>query len=142
MEVREEFGAAVKRVLAEHNQSFRGQRTRTGLAHVTVMNMAQGIVPEMQTVVKFAAGFGLDVNEWLALAGYEPISSGGESEETAFFRAHLAKRRAIAEELGMEDQGQARDTGGAAMTPEEAEADLREWREFLLWKKARQERGE
>ncbi len=63
----------MKAVLAEHGLTLRGQRARTGLSHVTVMGMTQGYVPEMQSVVKFARGFGLDVNEWLELAGYEPI---------------------------------------------------------------------
>jgi transcriptional regulator with XRE-family HTH domain len=71
---KEHFGAAVREVLERHNLTLRGQRMRTGLNHVTVGGMAQGIVPSMETVIAFAKGFSLDVNEWLVLAGYEPIN--------------------------------------------------------------------
>lgn len=59
--------------MEEHGLSLRGQRPRTGLSHVTVQQMMDGVVPQMESVVAFARGFGLNVNEWLELAGYEPI---------------------------------------------------------------------
>jgi transcriptional regulator with XRE-family HTH domain len=71
--VRSEFGEAVKRVLEEHGLSLRGARIRTGIDHVTLSDMASGYVPRMEKTIQFARGFELDVNEWLELAGYDPI---------------------------------------------------------------------
>lgn len=71
--IKPEFGAAVRAALEERKLSRRGQRALTSLDHVTVGTMAQGIVPTMETVVRFAQGLGLDVNQWLTLAGYEPM---------------------------------------------------------------------
>lgn len=72
------FGKAVKAVMEEHGLSLRGQRVRTGLSHVTVQQMMEGVVPQMESVVAFAKGFSLDVNEWLELAGYDPIETGAD----------------------------------------------------------------
>lgn len=67
------FAERVQQLLNKHGLSLRGQRVRTGVSHVTVQAMLQGVVPQMETVVAWAQGFGEDVNEWLILAGYEPI---------------------------------------------------------------------
>jgi len=53
--------------------SNRGADRKTQVNYVTIGRMAEGYVPEMESVVKFAQGFGLDVNEWLELAGYERV---------------------------------------------------------------------
>lgn len=92
----EQFGAAVREVLEEHGLTFRGQRMRTGLNHVTVSNMAKGIVPSMETVIAFAHGFSLDVNEWLERAGYEPIQSpaSGQAEQERDVVLYVLRRYA------------------------------------------------
>lgn len=72
-----ELAEAVKRILAEHGLSLRGQRARTGIDHVTVLGMTNGIVPNEGTIIRFARGFGLDINEWLELAGYERLPETG-----------------------------------------------------------------
>ncbi len=75
------MGEAVQRVLNEHGLTRRGQRARTGLSHVTIGQMIDGFPVQMDSVVAFARGFGLDVNEWLQMAGYDPIvaqKSGSE----------------------------------------------------------------
>jgi hypothetical protein len=70
----EEFGKRVRDVLEAHgNMSNRGADRKTGVNYATISNMAVGQIPEMESVVRFARGFDLDVNEWLQLAGYEPI---------------------------------------------------------------------
>jgi hypothetical protein len=69
----DQLGVAVKRVLDERGETLRGQRRLTGVSHVTVQAMLQGVVPQMETVAAFARGFGLDVNEWLELAGYDQV---------------------------------------------------------------------
>ncbi|MDO8732117.1 MAG: hypothetical protein Q7L55_06040, partial [Actinomycetota bacterium] len=66
-------GSAVRLVLEKHGLGYRAQERRTRLDHVTVSRMASGYVPSMPTVIQFAQGFGLDVNEWLELAGYPRI---------------------------------------------------------------------
>lgn len=77
------FGEEVLDVLKRHGATYRSQRQRTGLPHSTVVNWVQGVPPTMEGVVSFARGFGLDVNEWLALAGYDPITpSPHEAIET------------------------------------------------------------
>lgn len=55
-------GKAVKAVLEEHGLTSRGAPIRTGLNHVTILKMGDGVVPRSETVVRFACGFGLDVN--------------------------------------------------------------------------------
>lgn len=75
-----EFGEAVQRVLKEHNLSDRGAQYKTEINRTTMSEMRNGYVPQLEQVIRFAKGFGLDVNEWLALAGYELMSSGDESQ--------------------------------------------------------------
>lgn len=61
-------------MLEEHGgMSYRAADTKTGVSYGTISNMAAGRVPEMENIVKFAVGFGQDVNEWLRLAGYDPM---------------------------------------------------------------------
>lgn len=88
----EELAVRVKAVLEQHGSagvpmSLRAADRKTGVNYVTLGRMHEGFVPEMESVVRFARGFGLDVNEWLTLAGYDPITatdpagSGADSEE-------------------------------------------------------------
>ena len=74
----ERLAEAVQAVLDERGLTQRGQRSRTGVSHVTVQGMLNGVVPQMETVAAFARGFGLDVNEWLELAGYEPVEPSAD----------------------------------------------------------------
>lgn len=67
------FGDAVKAVLEAHGLSLRSQRIRTGIDHMTMKDMADGLRPRLEKVEQFARAFGLDVNEWRRIAGYEPI---------------------------------------------------------------------
>ncbi len=121
-QVRPEFGEAVRRVLSEQGLTLRGASLRTGLNHVTVMNMTNGVVPRSETVLRFARGFGLHVNHWLELAGYEPLDGGAEERADALMR--LIRRYA-------ELQGQypdkhfpipTPDGGLDRLTPEEADS--------------------
>jgi hypothetical protein len=77
------FGEAVESLIRERGCTLRSQRQRTGIAHSTVKSWIDGVQPSMDAVIAFARGFGLDVNEWLALAGYDPITpSTAEAIET------------------------------------------------------------
>lgn len=50
--------------------------------------MAAGRIPAMESVVKFAQGFGLDVNEWLELTGYPRVEPTPKREpEGGTYRA-------------------------------------------------------
>lgn len=67
------WGQWVLEVLERHHSGFRQQRQRTGIPHSTVVNWVQDIPPRMDGVIAFAQGMGEDVNQALALAGYDPI---------------------------------------------------------------------
>lgn len=72
--ISQQFGEAVTQLLKDQgNLSLQGARLRTGIDHNTLSRMKQGEVPRVDKVLDFARGFGLDVNEWLELAGYEPV---------------------------------------------------------------------
>lgn len=70
------FGTAVKAVLHERGLSLRGQRLHTGIDHMTMKEMADGLPPRLEKVEQFARAFELDVNEWRALAGYDRVDAG------------------------------------------------------------------
>ena len=88
----QQLAEAVKRILAEHNLSLRGQRARTGIDHVTMLGMTNGIVPNEGTIIRFARGFGLDINEWLELAGYERLPESGPERLLRGLREIAARR--------------------------------------------------
>jgi transcriptional regulator with XRE-family HTH domain len=71
--VRPEFGERVKAELEKRGLSLRAARIRTGIDHVTLSDMAAGYVPRLEQVERFAIGFGLPINEWRLLAGFEPV---------------------------------------------------------------------
>ena len=56
--------------------TLRAADRKTGVNYGTLSNMTMGQIPEMESVVKFAQGFNLDTNEWLALADYPPVING------------------------------------------------------------------
>jgi hypothetical protein len=60
--------------------SLRAADYRTEVNHVTIGEMTRGRIPQMESVVKFARGFGLDVNEWLAAAGYAPLAGAAAAK--------------------------------------------------------------
>lgn len=94
------FGEAVRRVLQEHGLSLRGQRVRTGIGHMTMKDMCDGIVPSLEKLEDFARGFELDINEWRALAGYPRIedkrSLGTIIRDRAAGRSYHAEEGATA----------------------------------------------
>lgn len=73
-----EFGRWVQSVLDERGLGYRQQTLHTGINHVTMMNTVRGVVPAMETVIRFAQGFGLEVNEVLRRAGYPPVNTPHE----------------------------------------------------------------
>lgn len=126
---------ATRRVLDEHGLTDRGQRARTGLAHVTVGNMLKGYDVQMDTLVNFARGFGLDINDWLELGGYEPIQPAdiGIPAPTAFQRLQQGVQDLCDETAGDWQWFIHRMTPDEknALTAEQAEADLDEMRSTL-----------
>lgn len=71
--INREFGAAVRQLLDERGLSLRQARNRTGVDTDTLSRMRQDEVPRLDKVEAFARGFGLDVNAWRVLGGYEPV---------------------------------------------------------------------
>lgn len=69
------FGAKVTQIVDEHGLSLQGTSFRTGIDRYTIGQMKKGYVPRMERVLDFARGFGLNENEWLGFAGYEPIEA-------------------------------------------------------------------
>lgn len=69
----EEFGRQVSAVVKSHSLSHAGAAIRTGVDRFTISQMMKGAVPRLEQVERFARGFGLDVNEWRELAGYEVL---------------------------------------------------------------------
>lgn len=57
----------------ERGLTQRGVDRKTGVNYNTISNMEIGKIPEMESVVRWAKGLGLNVNHWLELAGYPPI---------------------------------------------------------------------
>lgn len=112
--VSKQFGDAVSRVLLERKASLRGQRRLTGIDHATMSDMKAGVIPRMDKVIDFARGLGLDVNEWLALANYEPIWDADRE-----FNEQL---REIIEEFGGEVLLEADDLQLRGKTPEQVRA--------------------
>ncbi len=68
-----QFGEAVSRVLKEHGLSDRAAQFRTGIDRITLASMRSGYQVSLEKVEQFALAFGLDVNEWRALGGYQPL---------------------------------------------------------------------
>lgn len=142
------FAAAVKRVIKEHGATYRSQRARTRVPHSTIVGWMQGIPPSMGGVIAFARGFGLDVNEWLELAGYERLEEAtsaahhlGENRETYLMRPAeegeeesgrrilLEGIRSLNEELGRPLAISLDESTLADLTPDKARATLAFWQE-------------
>lgn len=116
------FGQAVTQVLSDHQLGKRQQTVRTGLDHVTIGKMMDGIIPTVETVERFARGFQLDVNEWRVLAGYEPVESGAQILDAGLYR--LSQR--VGEVIPWEGE-----TPRERLTPEQARAELADIEEEL-----------
>lgn len=115
----ERFGAAVCHVLDERGLSVHTQRARTGIDHDTVARMRNGIVPRMDKVIQFARAFGRSVNEWLELAGYDPIEPEWDPD-----RALMVGIRRIQEDTGADFQISAEELQLKQASPEEVAAIL------------------
>lgn len=102
-------------VLTEHQLGKRQQTVRTGLDHVTIGKMMDGIIPSVETVEKFARGFKLDVNDWRTRAGYEPVESGAQLLDAGLYR--LSQR--AGEVIPWEGE-----TPREQLTPDQARAEL------------------
>jgi hypothetical protein len=99
--------------------SLRAQRALTGIDHDTAAQMRQGVIPRMDKVIQFARAFDQSVNEWLELAGYEPIEPEWDPD-----RALVLGIRRIREETGADFQINAEELQLKQATPEEVEAIL------------------
>lgn len=70
-----EFAATVRAVLAQHDSDPRRQQAQTGIHYVTIYDWLRGAPASLKAAVAFAKGFGLNVDEFIVLAGHEPIDS-------------------------------------------------------------------
>lgn len=124
------FALAVQRLLEERRATLRSQRQRTGIAHSTIKNWLDGVRPSMDSVIAFARGFDQDVNQWLVLAGYDPID-GRLDEPTPDERLGRGLRELAAKhdqpELTVKRLG-----GRENLTHEDVDRILRETEEDIL----------
>lgn len=93
-----------------------------------------GIIPSLDTVERFARGFGLDVNEWRELAGYEPILPTEPTEPTyaeVFAEGYRAMKERLAAQ-GIPAPSKGANLGGSAgLTAEDAAAEIAELERVL-----------
>lgn len=68
-----QFGEAVKKALEERGWSHQRAHVNVGVPGATIGRMALGIVPGEDHIIKWAMGLKEPINDWLELAGYEPI---------------------------------------------------------------------
>ncbi len=73
MKQSETLGTAVSKKLKERGWTLRQASIRTHVSHNTIGDMAQGIIPGRGMVIQWAEGLNESVNDWLVLAGYDPI---------------------------------------------------------------------
>ena len=72
--ISEAFGRKVSRVFDQKGWSLRAGTIATGIDYNTLNNMKAGIVPIRDKVIRWAEGIKSDINFWLQLVGYDPIS--------------------------------------------------------------------
>jgi hypothetical protein len=116
--------------------TFRAADGKTGVNYNTISRMASDFVPEMESVVKFARGFGEDVNAALVLAGYEPVGAA-PAEASGYTGAYLQQLAAMKERLARDGiSGPVPETGAhhggtEGLTPEDAAAEIA-WLEEMI----------
>lgn len=71
-----EFGEWVLAVREERGMSQRAASYKTGIDRFTLADMEKGVVVRLELVEQFARGFGLDVNDARARAGFQPVETG------------------------------------------------------------------
>lgn len=72
--VNKAFGDLVRAKLAERKLTLRGARNLTEVDYGTIWDITKNdYVPVYGKVVQLARRFGEDPNEWLKVAGYEPV---------------------------------------------------------------------
>lgn len=109
-----EFGTAVRQELDQRGLSLRSQRRYTGINHMSMHEWVSGFPPaHIDQILVFCRAFGLPANEWLELAGFEPIWNPHE-----MFNERI---RLLAEEEGEEILISASDLQLANATPEQVE---------------------
>lgn len=127
----QERGAEVRALLEAHGFNARSQRARTGINHVTMGNMLNGYAVDMTTVVRFAQGFNLDLNEWLAKFGFPPLQAEPADYSQAFARRYREMKERLAAD-GIPTPGKGSNLGGSeGLTPEDAEAEIAELERVL-----------
>jgi hypothetical protein len=71
--ISEDFGRAVQRELDDKGWSHQRACVATSIPSATIGRMALGIVPGEDHIIRWAKGLRQPINQWLILAGYEPI---------------------------------------------------------------------
>ncbi|MGV3724905.1 MAG: hypothetical protein ACO1SX_28730 [Actinomycetota bacterium] len=127
----QERGAEVRALLEAHGFNARSQRARTGINHVTMGNMLNGYAVDMTTVVRFAQGFNLDLNQWLAKFGFPPLQTEPTDYSQTFARRYREMKERLASE-GIPTPGKGSNLSGSeGLTPEDAEAEIAELERVL-----------
>lgn len=127
----QERGAEVRAILDAQGYNARSQRARTGINHVTMGNMLNGYSVDMTTVVRFAHGFGLDLNEWLTKFGFPTLQAEPADYSQAFARRYREMKERLAAE-GIPVPGKGSNMGGSeGLTSEDADAEIAELERVL-----------
>jgi len=113
--------------------SLRGADERTGVNHVTIGEMLNGKRPAMETVVRWASGFRLDLNEWLELYDYPRIQLPAvvvEDDEETYHQRIARRIDEIRERLSAEGipipLRPVHSGGSGGLTPEDADVEAAE----------------
>jgi hypothetical protein len=102
--INEAFGAAVRHELDSRGLSLRQTRIRTGIDIDTVGRMRAGDVPRIDKVIAFARGLKLDVNEWLVLAGYDPVEPSPDDAVRKLISAEESQVRSATGRVSASDR--------------------------------------
>ncbi len=71
--ISEEFGHRMKEELERRGWSYQRACVASGVPTPTIGRMALGIVPGKDHIINWAVAIQEPINEWLVLAGYDPI---------------------------------------------------------------------
>lgn len=125
------FGAAVARLFQERGLTPRSARAITGINHMTLHEMRQGVVPSVDLLIRFCRKLGLSLAEWLRLAEYDELLDAlapasptlYEEGETILLDGMLALTEKYGRHFGFHPQ--------EPLTPESARRMLAELEEAL-----------
>ena len=118
------FGEEVRKRLVAKGWSFRRATISTEIPHTTIGAMADGVIPGEDHIIKWAKALKEPINEWLTLAGYDPIPEEliSERPDPMLVREQMAEYLV---ETGRLSAEQAKEV----LSELKAEPDAEEWQD-------------